>query len=47
MAINHESGGHELRCVIADNSVSVTLVFQAVRLSPASSAARDYSFEGR
>jgi RecG-like helicase len=28
MAINHESGGHELRCVIADNSGSVTLVFQ-------------------
>jgi len=28
MAINHEGGGHELRCVIADNSGSVTLVFQ-------------------
>ena len=28
MAINHENGGHELRCVIADNSGSVTLVFQ-------------------
>jgi amino acid transporter len=28
MAINHESGGHELRCVLADNSGSVTLVFQ-------------------
>lgn len=28
MAINHESGGHELRCVIADPSGSVTLVFQ-------------------
>jgi amino acid transporter len=28
MAINHEGGGHELRCVIADPSGSVTLVFQ-------------------
>jgi amino acid transporter len=28
MTINHESGGHELRCVIADPSGSVTLVFQ-------------------
>ena len=28
MAINHEGEGHELRCVIADNSGSVTLVFQ-------------------
>ncbi len=28
MAINHENGGHELRCVIADNSGSVALVFQ-------------------
>ena len=28
MSINHENGGHELRCVIADNSGSVTLVFQ-------------------
>ncbi len=28
MTINHEGGIHELRCVIADNSGSVTLVFQ-------------------
>ncbi len=28
MSINHEHGGKELRCVIADNSGSVTLVFQ-------------------
>lgn len=28
MTINHESGSQELRCVIADNSGSVTLVFQ-------------------
>lgn len=28
MAIDHESGIHELRCVIADNSGSITLVFQ-------------------
>ena len=28
MSINHEHGGHELRCVIADNTGSVTLVFQ-------------------
>ena len=28
MTINHEGGVHELRCVIADNSGSVTLVFQ-------------------
>ena len=28
MAINHEGPGHELRCVIADNTGSVTLVFQ-------------------
>lgn len=28
MSINHENGGHELRCVIADNSGSVALVFQ-------------------
>ncbi|MHB8333990.1 MAG: amino acid permease [Acidimicrobiales bacterium] len=28
MTINHESGVHELRCVIADNTGSVTLVFQ-------------------
>jgi len=28
MAINHESDGDELRCVIADNTGSVTLVFQ-------------------
>ncbi|NNN00689.1 MAG: amino acid permease [Acidimicrobiaceae bacterium] len=28
MAINHEGEGHELRCVIADNTGSVTLVFQ-------------------
>ena len=28
MTINHEAGGHELRCVIADNTGSVTLVFQ-------------------
>ena len=28
MTINHEHGGHELRCVIADNTGSVTLVFQ-------------------
>jgi len=43
----HESGGHELRCVIADNSGSVTLVFQGRSTIPASSAVRDYSFEGR
>ena len=28
MTINHEGGIHELRCVIADNTGSVTLVFQ-------------------
>ena len=28
IAINHEGGSHELRCVIADPSGSVTLVFQ-------------------
>jgi hypothetical protein len=28
MSLNHEAGGEELRCVIADNSGSVTLVFQ-------------------
>ena len=28
MTITHEGGGHELRCVIADNSGSITLVFQ-------------------
>ena len=28
MSINHENGGHELRCLIADNTGSVTLVFQ-------------------
>ncbi len=28
MSLNHESGGAELRCVIADNTGSVTLVFQ-------------------
>ena len=28
MSINHESGGHELRCVIADNTGSITLIFQ-------------------
>ena len=28
MSINHEAGGHELRCVIADNTGSITLVFQ-------------------
>ena len=28
MSIGHESGVHELRCVIADNSGSITLVFQ-------------------
>jgi hypothetical protein len=28
MTINHENGGHELRCVLADNTGSVTLVFQ-------------------
>jgi amino acid transporter len=28
MAIGHESGVHELRCVITDNSGSITLVFQ-------------------
>ena len=28
MAISHEGGGNELRCVIADNTGSVTLVFQ-------------------
>jgi len=28
MSLSHESGGEELRCVIADNSGSVTLVFQ-------------------
>jgi len=28
MSINHEAGGNELRCVIADNTGSITLVFQ-------------------
>ena len=28
MSIGHEGGVHELRCVIADNSGSITLVFQ-------------------
>ena len=28
MSVNHEAGGEGLRCVIADNSGSVTLVFQ-------------------
>ncbi|MDE3064689.1 MAG: OB-fold nucleic acid binding domain-containing protein, partial [Acidobacteriota bacterium] len=28
MTITHENGGQELRCVLADNSGSVTLVFQ-------------------
>ena len=28
MSLNHDGGGEELRCVIADNSGSVTLVFQ-------------------
>jgi len=28
MSIGHESGVHELRCVIADNTGSITLVFQ-------------------
>ena len=28
MTINHESGQHELRCVIADNTGSIALVFQ-------------------
>jgi amino acid transporter len=28
MTISHENGGNELRCVIADNSGSITLVFQ-------------------
>jgi len=28
MAISNESGGSELRCTIADNTGSVTLVFQ-------------------
>ena len=41
MSIGHESGVHELRCVIADNSGSITLVFQGRPTCPASNAARD------
>ena len=40
MTINHEGGGHELRCVLADNSGSVTLVFQG-RIERARHRARD------
>jgi len=34
ITVNHDNGGQELRCVLADNTGSVTLVFQGRRAVP-------------